>query len=58
MKLVLATLLRCAQRWKRVSVSELEDASSISCARSSVPILRPRDRTDKEKGGGHRTNAA
>jgi putative transposase len=57
MKLVFATLIRCAQRWNRVSVTELE-RRQLDQLRQELRLDPPPAGSDKSKGRGDKTNAA
>lgn len=57
MKLVFATLIRCASRWNRVSVSELE-RRQLDQLRAELGLDPPPAGSNEEKRRGQKTNAA
>ena len=57
MKLVFATLLRCAQRWNRVSVTELE-RRQLSQLRQELGLDPPPAGSSEERTRGRKRTAA
>jgi hypothetical protein len=57
MKLVFATLFRCAQRWNRVSVTELEKRQ-LEQLRQELRLDPPPAGSSQEKTRGRKRTAA
>lgn len=57
MKLVFATMIRCAQRWMRISISDLE-RHQLRLLRQELGIDPPHTTNEEEKTSRKETTAA